>query len=114
MNFNYSKPVFFIANEGSGGGGQNDPHDYDRLLADQFYQYLEKQRLYKLSTPRAGGLSECAQGISNRFNEVGGLTLLLAKELQPIAERLMQLGPSDRINPIVIEHKFEGFHSPLD
>lgn len=98
---------YFLPSEGRGGGGWDD-HEGDSQLADQFNQALRLQMVRKLSTPNPFGLGTFAQAVSDRTHQAGSY-ILLSSELQPTARRLMELGPSDRINPVVIEHKFSDY-----
>lgn len=105
--------TFFVEDGQRGPNSGDDPHDSDRGLAITFMAHLNKQRLHKLSTPTANGLSDVAGKISDRYNQAG-LLVLLGRELQPIAKKLMALGPSDRVNPDIIVFKFTGFDPVFD
>lgn len=107
MDFTKDKRTHFIADAPRGGGsGENDPHDYDDQLARQFKFAL--RHAFNSLTAGTRELHESIKGIEERVKQEG-LTILLSRDLQPIAKRLMELGPSDRYTPGCLEKKFEGF-----
>ena len=102
------KICFFRSDEGSGGPGGEDPHDRDDYLAALFKQALG--RSYGSDTPNPPRLLESVEGILERLDEVGNLTILVSRDLQPIAKRILDIpGYSDKRNPAILKHRFEGF-----
>jgi hypothetical protein len=101
-----SNICFFMADVSGGRNGGSDPHDYDDLLANQFRQALVLQISRNLSTINPFGIVDHSKPIFERIEQVGQCLILLSKDLQPIAEALLEIaGPSDRENGQVISYK---------
>lgn len=103
------KRTHFRHDEGSGGGWDgDDPFDHDDYLAALFKQALG--RSYGSLTPNPPRLIESVNEISKRLDQVGHLTILVSRDLQPIAKRLMSIeGYSDKRNPIILQDRFKDF-----
>lgn len=96
----------FRPDDGSGAGPWEDPHDHDETLAQKFKDALARQKESYSSTPDPYRMVTTAQEIMHRVENMGRCLFLLAPPLKPIATGLLELGPSDRENAGVLEHKF--------
>lgn len=108
------KRTHFRRDEGSGGGGSgDDPFDHDDYLAALFKQALS--RSFGSSTPNPPRLIESVDEIAKRLEQVGHLTILVSRDLQPIAKRIMSIeGYSDKRNPIILQDRFQGFDLSIE
>lgn len=106
--------LFFMPDSPRGhGGGGEDPHDHDDYLAAIFKQALS--RAHNSSTANPPHLLESVEEILERVEQAGKLLILLSRDLQPIAKRIMDIpGYSDKRNPIILAHSFEDFDLRVD
>lgn len=104
-----NKIVHFRHDDNGGGGpGGDDPHDHDDYLAALFKQALS--RSYGSSTANPPRLIESVDEIAKRLEQVGNLTILVSRDLQPIAKRILDIpGYSDKRNPLILQDRFKDF-----
>lgn len=108
MDFTRDKRTHFMPDSLRGGdGGGEDPHDHDDYLARCFKAALSQAR--SSSTAGTPELHDSVDQILNRVSAAGHF-ILVSQDLQPIAKRLLEIrGHSDKHNPVILAHKFEGF-----
>lgn len=112
MNFTKDRRAFFMAHEGRGNGGGDDPHDYDDRLARRF-----KAALRWSENSATGGTQEFHNTVDQILERVSaaGHFILVSQDLQPIAKRLLEIpGYSDKHNPIILANKFKGFDLSIE
>ena len=115
-NFLQDKRTFFMKDEGYGSGRDGgDPFERDEQLADIFKRTLSLSITRKMSTPNPFGIAEIVEDIIERAQHAGPSLILMAQSLRPIAKTLLSIpSPSDRINPIVLEHHFKDFDLSIE
>lgn len=104
------KRTFFIQNDGSGGGWNDDPFERDEELAIAFKRALSLTIARRMSTPNPFGLADTVENIVERAKSSGPALILMAQSLRPIANTILDIpSPSDRLNSIVLANAFKGF-----